>query len=94
MKLSERVRVDGDSVTVHRQFANSPYITKAAQLREAGVGQTGEHRLAGIVPVHVLNEWLREAGVDWSDTHAARDVVRRKLLSGEFDKLRVWDGRY
>lgn len=28
------------------------------------------------------------------DVHARGEVVKRKILSGEFDKLRVWKGTY
>jgi hypothetical protein len=42
----------------------------------------------------VLATWLKEAGVSWSDTEAAKEVVKRKMMSGEFSKFRVWEGSY
>jgi hypothetical protein len=41
----------------------------------------------------LINEWLKEAGVAWDDP-AMDDIIKRKMLSGEFDKLRVWEGTY
>lgn len=93
MKTRERVLFDGDALIHHRRFENAPYIEKAKQLRAQHGGVQGESRLAGIVPMHMLGEWAKEAGLQMSDP-AFRDVVRRKMLSGEFDKLRVWEGRY
>jgi len=46
------------------------------------------------LPAHLFYEWLKEAGVDPSDKEAAEEVLRRKMLSGDFDKLRVWKGTY
>lgn len=95
MKLSEKWIDSGDGKLVQiKTFANDPYIEKAKQLRDAGAGVKGESRCAGIVPMHIINEWLKEAGVKWDDVHARQEVVRRKMLSGEFDKLRVWEGTF
>ncbi len=44
--------------------------------------------------MHILSQWLKEAGVDWSDRGAAQEVIKRKMLSGDFAKFRVWEGTY
>jgi hypothetical protein len=93
MKTSDRVLFDGDKLIHHKQFANDPYIEKAKQLREQHGGVQGENRLAGVVPLHILQGWAKEAGLLWSDP-AFKDVIRRKLLSGDFDRLRVWGGSF
>jgi hypothetical protein len=38
--------------------------------------------------------WCDEAGIKWSDTQAKKEIIRKKMLSGEFDKLRVWKGTF
>jgi hypothetical protein len=48
----------------------------------------------GFLDGAVLAAWLKEAGVEWSDTEAAKEVVKRKMMSGEFAKFRVWEGSY
>lgn len=93
MKTTERAFFEGDKLVHHRRFENDPYIERAKQLRDTHGGVQGENRLAGIVPMHLMVEWAKEAGLQMSDP-AFKDVVRRKMLSGEFDKLRVWEGRY
>lgn len=94
MKTGERLFWDGDKIVHHRQFENAPYLEQAEQLRKAGAGMTGESRLVGRVPMHLISEWLKEAGVSWDDRQGRQDVIKRKMLSGEFDRLRVWQGSY
>jgi len=38
--------------------------------------------------------WCDEEGIKWSDIEARRDVMKKKILSGDFDKLRVWKGTF
>lgn len=94
MKLGEQIYQDGDRVIHRRRFANDPYIERAEALRREHGGVQGENRLAGIIPMHLLAQWVKDAGLKFDDTEAVRDLVRRKMLSGEFDKLRVWGGTY
>lgn len=76
-----------------RRFANEPYLRNVQMLRDAGVDGFSESKLAGRVPMHIIEEWAKEAGITWDDP-AMSDVTRRKLLSGDFDKLRVWEGTF
>lgn len=96
MLLAQYTRAfDNDStLVVQRTFANDPYLRDVERLRAAGVGQTGHSRLAGRIPMHILSQWLKDAGVKWDDNQGVKDVIRRNLLSGEFDKFRVWEGTF
>jgi hypothetical protein len=42
----------------------------------------------------LLAVWLKEAGVQWTDTQGIKDVIKKKLLSNEFSGLRVWEGKW
>ena len=96
MKIDEKIHYDAvdDKYVIERKFDNNPAIEYAKANREKNGGKFGENRLIGTIPMHLVAEWLKEAGVDWTDRQAAQDVVKRKILSGEFDKLRVWKGTY
>ena len=96
MKLGEKVLYDHteDKVVVQKTHDVNPEMHRAQMLREAGAGQNGEHRLVGTIPLNLIAEWCKEAGVKWNDTQARQDVVKRKILSGDFDKFRVWKGTY
>ena len=93
MKIAERIFEEDGKIIHARTFDNQPAIDDAAALRSAGLGQTGENRLVGRVPMNIVADWLKEAGVKMHDP-AARDVIRRKMLSGDFDAFRVWQGTF
>lgn len=97
MKIGERfIPVAGSDTefVVQETFANDPYLENVKQLRDAGVGQSGESRLIGRIPLHIVEMWIKEAGLKWDDNQAVQDLIRRKMLSGEFDKFRVWEGTF
>jgi hypothetical protein len=93
MKIAERFFEEDGKIIHKRTFDNQPALDDAAALRSAGLGQTGENRLVGRVPMNIVADWLKEAGVRMDDP-AAKDVIRRKMLSGDFDAFRVWQGTY
>ena len=96
MKVGEKVHhADGGDTLIVQEFHDfTPYIEQNKALRDMGKGHTGENRHIGRVPLKLIAEWLKEAGVKWDDHEAVQTVMKRKLLSGEFDKLRNWEGTY
>jgi hypothetical protein len=96
MKVGEQILYDNaeDKIVIQKTHDVNPEMHRAQMLRDAGVGQTGEKRLVGTIPLNLIAEWCKEAGVKWDDTQARQEVVKRKILSGEFDKFRVWKGTY
>lgn len=96
MKIGEQVLFDhsDNKVVIKKTHDVNPEMHRAQMLREAGCGQSGESRLVGSIPINLIAEWCKEAGVKWGDTAARAEVVKRKILSGEFDKFRVWKGTY
>ena len=92
-KISERW-IEQDNKLIHiRQQDWTPMLERAEALRQNGNAEFGESRCVGVVDAALVGEWLKEAGVAWDDP-AMDDVIKRKMLSGEFDKLRVWEGKY
>lgn len=96
MKINEKVHYDkqNDKIIVQKTHSNQPYIDMVKQINKQGLGTTGENRLIGRIPVHLIKQWCDEVGVKWGDLDARKEVMKRKILSGEFDKLRVWKGTY
>jgi len=94
MKVHESAKLEGEKLVVHQKHDWNPILDKAKQLREAGATDFGESKLVGVLPMKLLHEWAKEAGVDFSDTHAMQEIIRKKMLSGDFDKFRVWEGTY
>jgi hypothetical protein len=96
MKIGEKILYDHtqDKVVIQKTHDVTPEMHRAQALRDAGAGQKGEHRLVGTIPLNLIAEWCKEAGVKWDDSQARQEVVKRKILSGDFDKFRVWKGTY
>ena len=96
MKIKEIVHHDdgGDTLTIEKVYDNEPVLRQVEKIKHSGLGQTGDKRLVGRIPMHIMSQWLKEAGVDWSDHGAAQEVIKRKMLSGDFNKFRVWEGKY
>ena len=94
MKVGEKFIDNHDGTfVVQRQFNNEPYLNRVEKIRELNGGILGESRLAGEIPLHIVETWAKEAGIKWGDP-AMKDVIKRKLLSGDFDKFRVWKGTF
>ena len=96
MQIGEKLHVNekDQKIVVEKIFDNQYYLDRAQHLRSNKLGVTGESRLAGTIPMHVISTWCKEAGVKWDDVEARKDVVKKMLLSGDFDKLRVWKGKF
>jgi len=94
MLIKEKIIPTEKGIEIQKTFDNDVYIEEAKQIRDQGLGQTGENRLVGRIPIHLVVQWMKEAGLSWSDTEAKKDLIRKKMLSGEFDAFRVWKGSY
>lgn len=96
MKIAEEMVYDHDTKKfIHKKTHDWSHAVKYAKAnKELSGGVLGENRLVGTVPRSLVMEWLKEAGVKWDDHQARADVIKKKMLSGEFDKLRVWEGTY
>jgi hypothetical protein len=92
-KIAEKWVEDGDRIVQIKTQDWSPMLERAEALRQTGNEEFGESKLIGVLDAALLGEWLKEAGIGWDDP-ARGDVIKRKMLSGEFDKLRVWQGTY
>ena len=92
-KISESWHQDGNKIVHVKKHDWNPMLDQAQAYRDQGIDGFGENKLVGVIDAALMGEWLKEAGVKWDDP-AAQDVVKRKMLSGEFDKLRVWEGNY
>jgi hypothetical protein len=102
MKINEQVYEEGDQLIVKKTHDFTPILKQMEQIREKGIigmgGDTstaGETRFIGRLPVALINEWCKEEGVKWDDVHAKSELVKRKILSGDFDAFRSdWKGNY
>jgi hypothetical protein len=96
MKIGEKIHVDhkNDKVIVQKIHTANPALKRAEQLRSHKLDGMGESKLVGTIPIFLIKQWCDELGIKWGDIEARKEVVKKKILSGEFDKLRVWKGTY
>ncbi len=95
MKIGEKVHFDGsDKFVIETIHDNTPYLEQAKIIRDAGAGIKGDNKLVGRIPMHMVSQWLKEAGIKWDDHEAKKNLIRTKMLSGEFDAFRIWKGTY
>jgi len=96
MKIAERLQYDADTDTLTEIQTHdpNPIINSVSALKSAGITGDSEKRHVGRVPFFLLEMWVREAGVRFDDQKAVEEVLHKKLLSGEFNALRPWEGTY
>lgn len=94
MKISERAFEQDGKLVVESSHDFNSALTRARTMRDAEAGVTGEKRLVGTIPAALITRWCKEAGVALHDTEARQELLKRKILSGEFDQFRVWQGTF
>lgn len=93
MKIAERFFEDDGKIIHQETHDYQPVLDRARMMRDRGP-EWGESRHVASIPSHLFFEWLKEAGVSPSDTKAAEEVLKRKLMSGEFSAFRNWEGNW
>lgn len=94
-KIGEKIFWEDDRMVVKTTVDANGMINDAAYSREVAPSVFGsDHKHVGNVDVVKVHEWLKEAGVEWHDTHAVQEVIKKKLISGEYSKLRNWGGTW
>ena len=94
-KISEKFSFEDDKLLIKKTFDASHMLDDAKHAREVTQNSFGsDYKHVGNVDLGLLGVWLKEAGVSWEDTPAVKDVIKRKLMSNEFQALRVWEGSY
>lgn len=93
MKIGEKIHHDGDKIIIQKTYDDNPVLNRVAAAKQANGGVVGENRFVGSVPLHLMATWAKEAGIKWDDP-AMKEVVKRKMMSGDFAKLRAWEGNY
>lgn len=80
------------TITVRRTHDVQPYLEKAAALRSMDATAMGESWHIASIPSFMIYRWAKEAGVNANDTEAVKEVMMKKLMSGDASKFRVHQG--
>lgn len=97
MKIAEKW-LEQDGKVIHQQtHDHNPTLKLNESLRSGGALGFSENKLVGVIDTGLVGQWAREAGLKGSDPaywDKVKEVVKRKMLDGDFAKLRVWQGTY
>lgn len=102
MSANEKIYEEDGKLIVKKSHDFSPILKQMEDIRRNGIiGMDGDKtgkgdaRFIGRIPMALAEQWCKEAGVSWSDAAARGDVIKRKILSGDFDAFRSdWKGNY
>lgn len=88
---------DDDNLILHRQENLAPAlerIQRTKDMRAESNTFAEDMRPIGSVPTIVVEDWIKEAGLRMDDREAVGDLIKRKLMSGEFAKFRIDEGTF
>ena len=94
-KIGESYKFEDDTLIIKNTHDANDMLKDVEHAKQHSDNSFGsDYKHIGNVDMALLSVWLKEAGVSWSDTGAVKEVLKRKLMSNEFSKLRVWEGSY
>ena len=95
-KISESITFNADDqMIIKKTYDANQMLLDAEYARQHSPNAFGsDYKHVGNVDMALVGIWLKEAGVQWTDTQAVKDVIKKKLMSNEFQKLRVWEGKW
>jgi hypothetical protein len=94
-RIDQKITFEGDDMVIKNTYDATAALQDAAYARENSANSFGsDYKHIGNIDPSMVTNWLKQAGVSWSDTQGVEDVIKRNLQNGEFAKLRAWDGKW
>tara|TARA_R110001592_G_scaffold29099_1_gene105899 strand:+ start:208 stop:504 length:297 start_codon:yes stop_codon:yes gene_type:complete len=94
-RIDQKITFEGDDMVIKNTYDATAALQDVAYARENSANSFGsDYKHVGNIDPSMVTNWLKQAGVSWSDTQGVEDVIKRNLQNGEFAKLRVWDGKW
>jgi hypothetical protein len=94
MKIKEEIFEEDGKIIHNRVYDNSDTLKRIDTLNDEELNTFGsDYKFVGSIPMNILANWIKEANLDWSDTQEINKLMRKKLMSGEFDRLMVESGK-
>ena len=89
-----RVFKDDGKLIVHKREDVEPVLDAVKFAREVPHTPMADSWHVARIPTVLIEQWLIEEGLTLDDREAVRDMIKRKMLSGEFAAFRVKDGTW
>ncbi len=81
MKLGEKAYMDGDNLIIEQKHDVSGMLRDAEYARHVSPHKFGNDNIhLGNIEMKVIEIWLKEAGVSWSDGEAVNDVIKKNYF--------------
>ena len=94
MKISEKYWEQDGKLIIKETHDLEPTFNQVQQMKSPGWTGWGENRHIMRLPLPLIEQWIQEAGVRFDDHEAVKEVMKKKILSGEYNDLRPWEGTY
>ncbi len=97
MKTAEKWSISEGKLIHEKTFSHNQTLALTETLRQREATGFSENKLVGVVDSGLIAAWTKEAGIRGSDPdywEKLKTIIKRKMLDGEFAKLRVWQGNY
>tara|TARA_R110000772_G_scaffold40678_4_gene95089 strand:+ start:1828 stop:2127 length:300 start_codon:yes stop_codon:yes gene_type:complete len=88
------IKATPDGVLINRVQDTQPIIEDVKARQLGGLTGSSDMRHVCRVPVVILEEACKAAGVEASDREAVREIIFKKVSSGEWSKFQVHAGGY
>lgn len=92
--MKKRFFEQDGKLVYHKQSDPTAVVESAKARQRDGVLGFGENWHVGRIPFHLLEKWVKEAGLQLSDREAVRELLKRKLLDSDYKDLRVHEGTW
>lgn len=90
----ERIFTQDDKLIIHKQTDPTASLEAVKLAREAPTQPISDSWHVGRIDKHVLELWVKEAGVRFDDREAVKEIIRKKLLDGDNKAFRVKEGNF
>lgn len=82
-----------DRFWVNRVQDVEPALERAKALHNAGIGQSGDWRLAASIPNVLVEKYCEDNGITFAEFAADEAHMRRLVESPDLSHFRIWKGR-
>lgn len=93
-KLREKIEWEGNRLTKIRTYDLAPTLRNVRLARDGIGAKFGQAEKVATIPGWLIEMWCKEDRVPFHDSEARLDVIRRRMMSGEYSKLTTTDKKW
>lgn len=90
----DRIFKQDGKLVIHKQTDPNASLESVKLAKEAPSTPMADTWHVGRIDLHVLEQWVQEAGVKFDDRAAVAEIIKKKLLDGDNAAFRVKEGQF